>query len=134
MIDSEPADLPRGCVSDSRQSSVSALGFATGFSLARRVASPLRPGGTNPKTEGLILIYICVIYMRVLWVDVGCKGRGGRVVSAQAHDRQQLLVKCRLKANPRRGRITSLSADGISASHRSNIWVANAGSNTVSKL
>jgi len=55
--------------------------------------------------------------MRVLWVDVGCKGRGGRVVSAQAHDRQQLLVKCRLKANPRRGRITSLSADGISASH-----------------
>jgi len=56
--------------------------------------------------------------MRVLWVDVGCKGRSGRVVSAQAHDRQQLLVKCRLKANPRRGRITSLSADGISASHK----------------
>ena len=56
--------------------------------------------------------------MRVLWVDVGCKGRSGRVVSAQAHDRQQLLVKCRLKANPRRGRITSLSADGISASYK----------------
>src|SRR5229473_6119865 len=30
--DSEPADLPRGCVSDPLQSSARALGFATGFS------------------------------------------------------------------------------------------------------
>jgi hypothetical protein len=70
-------------------------------------------GGLIRRPKALSL-YICVCFGS-MWA---ARGRSGRVVSAQAHDRQQLLLKCRLKANPRRGRITSLLADGISASHR----------------